>query len=159
MLRVGVINEETWGFFNEIYNDLTTHYRTSVFYRREFKLPIFHTRINRLILHRDLQNFMKKNDVVFFEWASGLLVTATHLKKYCPIITRLHRYEMYQWVDRINWNAVDRVILVSKTMQGEFIEDSLTRLKRRLLPRHRHPWKSSTTYKKLIMEILGSCVI
>ena len=122
MLRVGVINEETWGFFNEIYNDLTTHYRTSVFYRREFKLPIFHTRINRLILHRDLQNFMKKNDVVFFEWASGLLVTATHLKKYCPIITRLHRYEMYQWVDRINWNAVDRVILVSKTMQGEFIE-------------------------------------
>ncbi len=65
---------------------------------------------------------MKKNDVVFFEWASGLLVTATHLKKYCPIITRLHRYEMYQWVDRINWNAVDRVILVSKTMQGEFIE-------------------------------------
>jgi glycosyltransferase involved in cell wall biosynthesis len=121
-MKVGVANEETWGFFNEIYDELKTHYQTSIFRRREFKLPVFYTRINRSVYHRDLQNFMKTNDVVFFEWASELLATATHLRKTCRIVTRLHRYEMYQWANHINWDAVDKVILVSKAMQEEFVE-------------------------------------
>ena len=122
MTRLGIAIEETWSFFNEIYADLENYYQTSLFARREFRLPFFYTRVNRFIFHHDLQNFMKMNDVVFFEWASELLAEATNLRKTCGIITRLHRYEMYQWVDRINWDAVDRVILVSKAMQAEFIE-------------------------------------
>jgi glycosyltransferase involved in cell wall biosynthesis len=65
---------------------------------------------------------MQANDVVFFEWASELLAAASQLPKTCSIVTRLHRYEMYQWADRINWDVVDKVILVSKAMQQEFID-------------------------------------
>jgi glycosyltransferase involved in cell wall biosynthesis len=58
--------------------------------------------------------------VVLFEWASELLVAASHLPKACPIVTRLHRYEMYQWAHQVNWDAVDRVILVSQAKLREF---------------------------------------
>ena len=42
------------------------------------------------------------------------------MKKTCGIVTRLHRYEMYQWVDQVNWEAVDKVILVSQAKRQEF---------------------------------------
>ena len=58
--------------------------------------------------------------MVFFEWASGLLASASHMAKTCGIVTRLHRYEMYRWADRINWDAVDRLILVSQAKLREF---------------------------------------
>jgi glycosyltransferase involved in cell wall biosynthesis len=57
---------------------------------------------------------------VFFEWASELLATASHMPKACGIVTRLHRYEMYQWASRVNWDAVDRLILVSQAKLREF---------------------------------------
>lgn len=121
-MRVGIAIEETWDFFHDIYAELNTAFETSLFKRRTFHTPVFNMRINRMLFKNDLQRFMNKNDVVFFEWASELLVAATQQKKTCGIVTRLHRYEMYQWVDKINWDLVDRVILVSKAMQEEFIE-------------------------------------
>ena len=63
---------------------------------------------------------MQNNDVVFFEWASGLLAGATSMPKTCGIVTCLHRYEMYEWVDKINWNNVDRIVLVSEAKRQEF---------------------------------------
>lgn len=120
-MKLGIANQETWGFFNEIYADLSNRYQTSIFERRNFSLPIFNARINRYLFHKDMQNFMKQNDVAFFEWASELLMTATHLPKTCGIVTRLHRQEMYRWADKINWDPVDKVILVSKAKQREFI--------------------------------------
>jgi glycosyltransferase involved in cell wall biosynthesis len=120
-MRLGIAIQETWDFFNEIYADLTRHYHTSLFQHRSWRLPIFHARINRYLYHHDLQAFMRANDVVFFEWASGLLATATHLPKVCRIVTRLHRYEMYEWVNRINWDAVDKIILVSQAKKREFL--------------------------------------
>jgi glycosyltransferase involved in cell wall biosynthesis len=120
-MRVGIAIEETWDFFNEIYTDLDNSFETSLFKRRTFHLPVFNTRVNRILFQHDMQQFMQKNDVVFFEWASHLLAAATHMKKECGIVTRLHRYEMYEWVNHINWDAVDRIILVSKAMQTEFI--------------------------------------
>ena len=77
---------------------------------------------DRALFRRDLSQFLRKNEVVFFEWASELLVAATQLPKTCGIITRLHRYEMYRWVDKVNWDNVDKIILVSKAKQDEFIE-------------------------------------
>jgi glycosyltransferase involved in cell wall biosynthesis len=93
----------------------------AVFKRRSWQLPIFHFRVNQVLYHRDLSNFLARNDVVFFEWASELLVAASHLPKVSGIVTRLHRYEMYQWVNRINWEAVDKIILVSHAKKKEFI--------------------------------------
>lgn len=121
MIHLGIANQETWGFFNDIYNDLKLRYITTIFNRRKMKLPVFNERINRFIFHRDLKAFLQANDVVFFEWASELLATATHLPKVCGIITRLHRYELYDWSDKINWDAVDKIILVSNAKKREFL--------------------------------------
>ena len=121
-MRLGVAIQETWGFFNEIFDDFQKRYDVTVFKRRSWQLPIFHDRINRFLYRRDLENFMSSNEVVFFEWASELLIAASHLPKVNGIVTRLHRYEMYQWANRINWDAVDRIILVSHAKKREFIE-------------------------------------
>ena len=119
-MRVGIANQETWGFINGIYDRLAEHYELSSFQKRSFSLPIFNTRVNRFLIRHDLKKFLLANDLVFFEWASHLLVTAGSLPKQSPIIVRLHRYEMYQWVDRINWNAVNKIILVSEAKRRDF---------------------------------------
>jgi glycosyltransferase involved in cell wall biosynthesis len=120
-MRVGIAIEETWRFLSEIYEDLARHHHTNLFKRRTFQWPIFRDRINRYIFTADMQTFMRANNVVFFEWASGLLATATRLKKQSGIVTRLHRYEMYRWADSVNWDVVDRIILVSQAKKQEFI--------------------------------------
>jgi glycosyltransferase involved in cell wall biosynthesis len=121
-MRLGVAIQETWGFFNEIYADFQKRYDVSVFDRRVWNLPVLRSRVNDLLYRHDLKQFMSKNDVVFFEWASELLVVATHLPKVSRIVTRLHRYEMYQWVDRVNWDLVDKIIVVSHAKKAEFQE-------------------------------------
>jgi glycosyltransferase involved in cell wall biosynthesis len=121
-MRVGVAIEETWDFFHGVYAELEHSFEVSQFKRRTFRLPIFNNRFNRMLYQSDMRNFLKGNQVVFFEWASQLLAEATRQPKTCGIVTRLHRYEMYQWVDQINWDRVDRVVLVSKAMQDEFLE-------------------------------------
>jgi glycosyltransferase involved in cell wall biosynthesis len=121
-MRVGIAIEETWSFLHEIAEDLGQHHQTSLFKRRTFGLPVFNARVNRYLFQHDLTQFMACNDVVFFEWASGLLAEATRLPKKCGIVTRLHRYELYEWVDRINWNAVDKIILVSYAKKQEFLQ-------------------------------------
>ena len=119
-MYIGIAIEETWDFLNEIYADLSEHHQTTLFERRKVDPPFFKERLNRYLFHRDLERLMQNSDVVFFEWASHLLAAATALPKTCGIVTRLHRYEMYQWVDRINWDAVDKIILVSQAKQREF---------------------------------------
>lgn len=121
-MRVGVATEETWDFLHEIYAYLSERHQTSLFKRRSMlRLPVFSERLNRYVFRNDLQKFMRANDVVFFEWASELLVAASRMPKTCGIVTRLHRYEMYQWVNHINWDAVDRIILVSQAKRREFV--------------------------------------
>jgi glycosyltransferase involved in cell wall biosynthesis len=121
-MKIGVAIEETWRFFNEIYEDLSLHYQTSLFNRRVVHLPFFNERINRFVFNYDLNAFISHNDVAFFEWAGELLVSASQLKKHASIVTRLHRYEMYQWVDKINWDAVVKIILVSQAKKCEFVD-------------------------------------
>ena len=114
MIRLGIFIQETWQFFNEIFDAMQKQYEVDVFKRRFWRLPVFYSRINQSLYQYDLSKFMKAHDVVFFEWASELLVAASHLPKVSGIVTRLHRYEMYQWVNKVNWNAVDKIILVSQ---------------------------------------------
>jgi glycosyltransferase involved in cell wall biosynthesis len=121
-MRLGVVIEETWDFFQEVYDNLCNNFQVSLYQRREVRLPFFYERLNRNLLHRDLTKFMRNQDVVFFEWASELLMIATHLPKTCAIVTRLHRYELYKWANLINWDVVDKVILVSQAKQKEFLD-------------------------------------
>ena len=122
MIRLGVAIKETWNFFNDIYIDLQKHYNVSLFKYRKWELPIFNDRINQYFFRSDLGSFLRDNDVVFYEWASELLIAATRLPKVCGIVTRLHRYEMYRWVDRVNWNNVDKIIVVSQAKKNEFVK-------------------------------------
>jgi glycosyltransferase involved in cell wall biosynthesis len=119
-MKLGIVNEETWAFFNEVYQELSDHHQTQIFTRRYSKTPLLQNRIERRLLKADLNALMRNNQVVFFEWASELLAAATHLPKSCGIVTRLHRYELYQWADRVNWDAVDKIILVSDAKREEF---------------------------------------
>jgi glycosyltransferase involved in cell wall biosynthesis len=121
MKRLGVVNTETWDFLKDLYPYLASRYETHVFTPRVSGSPLFRERIDRYTLRRDLSRFLKEHDVVFFEWASALLALATQLKTRCRIVTRLHRYEMYTWADRINWDAVGHVILVSEAKRREFV--------------------------------------
>lgn len=121
-MRLGIAIEDTWNFFHEIHADLSAHHDVTLFERPDFALPLFNTRINRFLFWRDLRAFLQANDVVFFEWASELLAAATQLPKVCGIVTRLHRYEMYKWADQVNWDAVDKIILVTEAKRQEFLE-------------------------------------
>ena len=121
MFRLGIVIDDNWRFFSELYEDLENHYNPKIFKKRTFNLPIFNARINRLLFDRDLNTFLKSNDVILFEWANELLATATQLPKQSAIVVRLHRYEMYEWVNRINWELVDKIILVSRAKEKEFI--------------------------------------
>ncbi len=119
-MKVGVAIKETWAFFNEVYDEINQHHQVSQFQTHKIESPFFQERINRAIFRRDMQTFLKSNDVAFFEWSSDLLASATRFPKTCGIITRLHRYEMYQWVEKIHWEKVDKIILVSQAKQREF---------------------------------------
>ncbi|MCI0519976.1 MAG: glycosyltransferase family 4 protein [Chloroflexi bacterium] len=120
-MHIGVFIEETWSFFHEIYADLEAHHQTEVFKRRSLNLPFFRERANRYLFRRDLLDFIQRQDVLFFEWASELLVQVSHLPKSKPVVARLHRYELYQYADQVNWQVVDRVILVAEAKRREFL--------------------------------------
>ncbi len=119
-MREGIAIQDTWDFFNEIYAELAAHHETSLFRRRSVSLPVFNARINGRLFRQDMQSFLRAHDVVFFEWASELLAVASHLPKSCGIVSRLHRFEMYQWADKVNWDNVDTLILVSEAKRREF---------------------------------------
>lgn len=119
-MKLGIAINETWAFFREVHEELASHHTARLFEPKLLPVPVLRERANRLAFSRQLRAFLQSNDVVFFEWASELLVAASHLPKRSRLITRLHRYEMYQWADKIEWNTVDRVILVSEAKRREF---------------------------------------
>jgi glycosyltransferase involved in cell wall biosynthesis len=121
-MRIGVANEETWGFFNEVFKYLVQYHDLRLFKRRQINSPIFSSRINHYLYQHDLESLMRWSDVMFFEWASHLLVTASQLPKTCGIVTRLHRYELYQWVEQVSWDPVDKIIVVSEAKRDEFVK-------------------------------------
>ncbi len=120
-MKLGIAVGDTWDFFHEIYDELCTHHETMVFKQRSIRSPIFNGRINEYLFYRDVRTFLSENDVVFFEWAGELLARASQYPKTCGIVTRLHRYEMYQWASQVNWENVDKVILVSEAKRDEFV--------------------------------------
>jgi glycosyltransferase involved in cell wall biosynthesis len=119
-MRLGIAIEETWDFFHEVYADLRAHHDTTLFERRTPPVPLLGRRLAPYWSRREMTSFLKRQDAVFFEWASELLATASTLPKACGIVARLHRYELYRWAGHINWEAVDRLIVVSQAKFREF---------------------------------------
>lgn len=119
-MKLGVVIEETWSFFKEIYQDFQEHHQTELFERRKIKSPLFQDRLSWNAFRQDARAFLNRNDVIFFEWASEALANFSRLPKENGVVTRLHRYEMYHWVDKIDWSFVDRIIVVSDAKRTEF---------------------------------------
>lgn len=122
-IRLGLIVSDTWYFFNEIASYLRTEFQTRTFQETTYRLPVLGTKINNWRLRYDLSQILSSVDVAFFEWSSIYLAAASHLPKRCKIITRMHHYELYHWATAINWEQVDRVIVVSSGMQRAFAEN------------------------------------
>lgn len=116
--RLGVLVGEggNWRFFDDIYAELSRHYDTRVYAEKVYETPLLYGRLNRWAKRGRIRSLLRRCDACFFEWASELLAVATHLPKYGPIVTRLHAFELYAWAPRINWDRVDRVIVVSEAM-------------------------------------------
>ncbi len=121
-MNLGVAINDTWSFFNEIYEYFQNKHHTTLFKPETTQLPIFRERFERFQYNKLLNQFLSKNDVVFFEWAGELLAHATALPKQCGIVTRLHRYELYQWAKHIDWKKVDQLILVSQEKENEILK-------------------------------------
>lgn len=128
-MNIGIAINDIWDFFHDVYSEFETHHHTTLFKRNVFNLPILNTRFNRYRLEKDMRNFMRSNEVVFFEWASELLAVASYQPKTCGLVTRMHRYDIYEWIDKVRWDAVDKIILVSKAKQVELSSK---------LPEHAH---------------------
>ncbi len=120
--KIGLLVGEQgdWKFFHEIAADLGRIYEPVVFERKVYQTPLLYGRLNRWAFSRGIRTVLKKSDLTFFEWASELLIEATRMPKYGPIAVRLHSYELYAWAPHINWDPVDRIILVSQAMQRKF---------------------------------------
>lgn len=121
MTKVGIlVGEDKWMFFEEIFEDLVGHYKTDIYKRQTVNSPVLYGRLNRWASRRGFNSILGRNDVCFFEWASDLLMPASQLPKHCPVIVRMHSFELYRWAPEINWDFVDRVILVSEAMRQKF---------------------------------------
>ncbi len=118
-MKVGVAINDTWSFFNEIYDLIKVRHQTTLFSPKKANFPLFNERINRKYYHDQMTHFLSVNKVVFFEWAGEYLAQATAHPKQCGIVARIHRYELYQWAQHINWEKVDRLILVSRAKEVE----------------------------------------
>ena len=121
-MRLGLVVDGHYGFISDLQADWHAHYETVVFEFREIEFPLSKGRVNHLRLVRSLNQFAKKNDVLFFEWAGPSLIIASQMRRMPPIIVRLHSWELYEFAGHIIWDNVDHVILVSNAMQRRFIE-------------------------------------
>jgi glycosyltransferase involved in cell wall biosynthesis len=128
-MKLGIfVEEDKWTFFNEIFEDLKTYYQTEIFTRKVYKTPLLYGRLNRWAYRAGIDSMLRRNDIGFFEWAGEYLVYASHMPKRSAIITRLHSFELFEWAPKINWDAVDKIILVSHAMRksfGEYYPDHL----------------------------------
>lgn len=123
-LELGVANKETWTFLQDIFDYLQARYPIKVFSPRKWPFPFFHSKMDHYLLRQSLKKFMQEQEVILFEWASELVVEASDMWQpgYAALVVRLHRYEMYKWVDRIKWGNVAFVLLNTETMRQKLLE-------------------------------------
>lgn len=74
------------------------------------------------LTQQSLLHALQHCDVAWFEWGDGAIIPASKLPKYCRIVCRIHRYELYgEAFLQANWDNIDEVILVSQAMKKRFL--------------------------------------
>lgn len=121
--KLGIIyDDKIQHFLSDLLDDWEKHFETSIYTFKPVRVPIASGRINKLLHKHSLKKFLNQNDAVFFEWVGENLVFASQLPHQAKIIARLHSWELFHWAKWVNWDAVDRIILVSKAMESRFNE-------------------------------------
>lgn len=70
-----------------------------------------------------LASILRESALAWFEWGNGPIVAASHLPKSCPIVCRVHRYEVYgQDMKNINWLNVDALVFVNRVFVDVYKE-------------------------------------
>ncbi|MBA7490204.1 hypothetical protein ES702_00739 [subsurface metagenome] len=66
-----------------------------------------------------IEDFMRKQDVLYVEFCASNMVFITNVPKHCKIVCRLHRAEVHgRWMRKVNFKKIDLLILVNKFMKG-----------------------------------------
>ncbi len=121
--KVGVVvAKDFWDHFRFIFEEMQRTYEVSIFRFRRWPFQVFSERVNRKLLQVELSQFLRANDLVFFEWGEDFFVCATMLPKHSKIVARLHLHELWDTAPRADWSKVDQVIFVSHAMKRKFSE-------------------------------------
>jgi glycosyltransferase involved in cell wall biosynthesis len=121
-MRLGIVVDGHGGFIGELLDDWRSRYQTEMFDFHEINLPLYQGRVNNWRIKQTLKEFIRRNDLVFFEWAGPLTILGSQLNVKTPLVVRLHSWELYEFAPHINWSGIDRIILVSQAMRRKFIE-------------------------------------
>ena len=82
-----------------------------------------------------------RSEVIFVEFANETLALASKWKGKRTLVTRLHRYELFQ-LPKAKWEAIDAIIVVNKRMK-ELLEEKLPQMEGKI---HCIPNYLDTTY-------------
>jgi len=115
-MKIGLIVGGIDHFLRPIESELHTRYQVDRFKPGFVRLPLIGTRVNDWLLRRQLHQFIAYHDVTFFEWASSLLVQASHLPRRGRIVTRLHSVELATAATQVQWSHVDTVIVLNEAI-------------------------------------------
>ena len=120
--KVGIVMDGSDAFFRPIEAALRQRHQVSRFQPRFIYAPVVGSRLNRLLLKLQLAHFLRAHDVVFFEWASSLLVLASNMRQIGRIVTRLHSFEVVTAAHLVNWAHVNETIVVSRHMYRRLLD-------------------------------------
>lgn len=69
----------------------------------------------------EMKNLLNWADLAWFEWCDNLMITASQLPKLCPVICRLHSYEVFtDMPGRVDWSKVDHLLFVNDSVRDLF---------------------------------------
>ena len=80
----------------------------------------------RIVTTADVQKYglhhhLCGSSLAWFEWGNGHIVEASHLPKICPIICRVHRFEVFEHrMAQVKWDNIDAVVFVNRKFLGVF---------------------------------------
>lgn len=115
-LKLGIIVDGTDHFIRSVEAEWQQLHQVERFAPRFVRLPLIGQRVNEHLLDRQLQNFIRRHDVTFCEWAASLLIRASHLPKQGRIVARLHSVELATAVEQVDWSQVDHLIVLNQAI-------------------------------------------
>lgn len=121
-MRLGLVVDGTDHFIKPVEAAWRQQHEVTRFEPSFVRLPLVGARVNEFRLTRQLNQFLKAQDVVFFEWAASLLIRATQLPSQGRIVTRMHSVELATSVEQVNWRHVNHLIVLNNALRQRFTQ-------------------------------------